>query len=94
MHARMLGCMSAFMHTSPRLPPTFYDDMKAALKERDAHEEDEEGCNKEDSQVSSSQSDSLIAKRAKDRKSQRITSPDTNFRQGLCYCEKRRKLRR
>ena len=64
---------------SPIVPPTFIDDLKATLKERDAHEEDEEGCKVEEPLVSSFQADSVIAKRAKDGKSHLIMSPDTDF---------------
>ncbi len=64
---------------SPRLPPTFYGDMKTTLKERDAHEDDEEGCKVEEQLVSIFQADRLIAKRRRDGKSQLIMSPDTDF---------------
>ena len=59
---------------SPRLPSTFIADLSDILEHNNAHKENEHNCKVEKPLVSSFQADSLIAKRAIEKKSHMLFS--------------------
>ena len=78
-HANLTWTVAFSYCNSPRLPSTFIADLSDILEHNNAHKENEHNCKVEKPLESSFQADSLIAKRAIEKKSHMLFSRDSDF---------------